>query len=329
MTGKLLINLALLSTLAPFTAVAEPPQFTQPAYFTWTNPLSPNVRDPQITVADGRYVMAATSSPFFEQLGESPGVKLWTSPDLMHWDEGTVVIPHSTTAWYRKRYWAPELYHSPDDGKYYLTFNCPRGGDNAKTPQAVCLAVADRALGPYRVLTESEPLCEGNDASIFRDDDGKTYLFRSGLMAIEVDLPHAKTVGESFQVLAKPPVAATGPWDGQSRGAPAVGLEGPCVIKIDKTYYCFYSSWGRGYEIGYATSDNVRGPWTRYADNPIYGAQEADWAKRYKHSMDQAADIPWRQVGHGSIFVGPDGRYWTSAHGFRAGRKSASAAPRV
>ena len=298
---------------------------TAPTSFTWTNPLSPNLRDPQIFAhEDGFWYMAGTSSPFFEQFGESPGIKIWQSRDLANWDDGTIVIPRPAGGWFQKRFWAPEVYKSPDDGKYYLTFNCPKGGANANTAQAIALAVADKPMGPYRVTTPDTPLAEGNDASVFRDDDGKTYIFRSGLSAFEVDLPHAKVIGEPFPVLAKPPVATTGPgdWDGQVKGAPGVGLEGPCVIKIDKTYYCFYSSWGRGYEIGYATADNVRGPWTRYEGNPIYGAQDAEWAKRYKHAI--TADLsktPYRQVGHGSVFTGPDGRLWTTAHAFRKGEK--------
>ena len=307
----------LLSTMVFAVAALGDPAATAPAMFTWTNPLSPVARDPQILVADGRYVMAGTAAPFFEQTGPSPGVKLWSSRDLATWDDGTLVIAPSKTSWYRQRFWAPEVYHSRDDGKFYLTFNCPKGGADANTPQAVGVAVADAALGPYRVLTEDAPLCEGNDAHIFRDDDGKTYLFRSGLSAIEVDLPNARVVGESFTVIGK---RQGDYWDGGIKGAPAVGLEGPSVVRIDGTYFCFYSSWGRGYEVGYATATNVRGPWTRYVGSPVYGAQDAAWAKRYQHTTDQSPDVPWRQVGHNSLFRGPDGRWWIAAHAYgRAG----------
>ena len=289
---------------------------TQP--FTWKNPLSPNLRDPEIVVVDGAYYMTGTCPPFFEKLGQSPGVKIWQSKDLLHWDDGTVVIAPSKDSWYRARFWAPEIYHSPDDHKFYLTFNCPAGGENANTPQSIGLAVADAVMGPYRVTTEDKPLAAGNDTSIFRDDDGKTYIFRSGLTAFEVDLPHSKQIGASFQVLPKGPPGA---WDGATRGAPAVGLEGPCVIKIGKTYYCFYSSWGRGYEVGYATADNVHGPWTRYVGNPIYGAQDEAWCKQYKHTYTGDRSSPYRQVGHNGIFIGPDGRYWICAHAYRIGEK--------
>ena len=87
--------------------------------------------------------------------------------------------------------------------------------------------------------------------------------------------------------------------------------------KIDNTYYLFYSSWGRGYEVGYATAPAVHGPWIKYAQNPIYGAQGVAWCKQYKHEYTQAPGIPYRQVGHNSLFIGPDGRYWICAHAYR------------
>ena len=322
MTRAALIATTLLG-FAGLPCTAAPPPATQAATFTWTNPLSPVVRDPQIFAHEnGVWYMTATAPPFFEKYGQTPGVKIWQSPDLVHWDDGTLVVTPKPGGWYQQRFWAPEVYKSPDDGKYYLTFNCPKGGMNANTAQSIALAVADTPTGPYRVVTDDKPLAEGNDTTIFRDDDGKTYVFRSGLSAFEVDLPHAKVVGEPFTVLAKPTPAtspATAVWDGRVNGAPAVGLEGPCVIKIVKTYYCFYSSWGRGYEIGYVTADNVRGPWTRNPDNPIYGAQDKAWAKQYKHPYTQPPGSPYRQVGHGSVFTGPDGRLWTTAHAFRDG----------
>jgi xylan 1,4-beta-xylosidase len=280
--------------------------------FTWKNPLNVELRDPQIVVVDGRYYLTGTASPYFEQIGPSPGVRLWSSDDLLNWkDEGIIVTP-SKDNWYRRRFWAPEIYHHTD-GKFYCTFNCP-DDSTKKATQSVGLAVADHITGPYTVLTTDKPLTAGNDADLFRDDDGKVYLFRSGVSAIEVDLSAAKTVGDSFEVI---PRGGDGAWDGQSKGAPAVGQEGPCVYKIAGTYYLFYSSWGRGYEVGYATAKSVHGPWTKYANNPIYGAQGKQWCKQYKHEYTQAPGIPYTQVGHNSLFIGPDGNWWICAHAYR------------
>jgi xylan 1,4-beta-xylosidase len=282
--------------------------------FTWQNPLGPILRDPQILVVDHVYYLTGTAPPFFEHLGQSPGVPLWSSKDLIHWNNLGVIVAPTAKSWYQIRFWAAELFFNPDDHRFYCTFNCPF--PNPKGPQSVGLAVADKITGPYTVMTADHPLTEGNDADLFRDDDGKVYLFRSGVVAIQVDLPAAKTVGDTFPIIPKGPEGA---WDGRTTGAPVVGEEGPSVRKIRGTYYLFYSSWGRGYEVGVATAKSVHGPWTRAPNNPIYGAQDQKWCKQYKHVFTQDPSIPWRQVGHNSIFTGPDGRWWICAHGLRIG----------
>ena len=303
--------------VAPRFCDAVPPATqptTVPGEFSWQNPLSPILRDPQIVVVDHVYYLIGTAPPFFEHLGQSPGVPLWSSTDLNHWTSlGFIVVPDKT-AWYQIRFWAPEVFYNSDDRKFYCTFNCP--SPSPKGPQCVGLAVADKITGPYTVLTKDKPLTEGNDADLFRDDDGKVYLFRSGIVAIEVDLKNVTTVGETFPVIPKGPEGA---WDGRTTGAPSVGEEGPSVIKIKDTYYMFYSSWGRGYEVGVATATNIHGPWTRAANNPIYGAQDEKWCKQYKHEFTQDRSIPYRQVGHNSVFTGPDGKWWICAHELEIG----------
>jgi xylan 1,4-beta-xylosidase len=320
--------LIAIGSLWPASApAAQTPASTQPAVvpaqrspidsageFTWQNPLEPILRDPQILVVDHVYYLTGTAPPFFEHLGQSPGVPLWSSTDLLNWKYLGPIVAPTKTSWYQIRFWAAEIFLNPDDHKFYCTFNCPF--PNPKGPQCVGLAVADKVTGPYSVVTAHHPLTEGNDADLFRDDDGKVYLFRSGVVAIQVDLATAKTVGETFPIIPKGPEGA---WDGRTTGAPVVGEEGPSVRKINGTYYLFYSSWGRGYEVGVATAKNIHGPWTRSPNNPIYGAQDEKWCKQYKHPFTQDPSIPWRQVGHNSIFIGPDGKWWVCAHGLRVG----------
>lgn len=281
--------------------------------FRWTNPIDVRIRDPQIIVVGSNYYMTGTAPPFFEQLGQSPGVKLWTSHDLLHWTDLGVIVAPSKHHWFKQRFWAPEIFRNPADGKFYCTFACPNGPAKTGT-QSIGMAVANSICGPYRVVTVEHPLCTGNDADLFRDSDGKTYVFLAGVNAMQVDLPDVKVIGKPFHIIGLGPEGA---WDGRSKGAPAVGIEGPSCVKIGPTYYLFYSSWGRGYEVGYATATSITGPWKKYVDNPIYGAQDKTWAKRYKHKYTQAPSIPWRQVGHNSLFIGPNGKWWICAHGYR------------
>ncbi|WP_170065488.1 family 43 glycosylhydrolase [Abditibacterium utsteinense] len=279
--------------------------------FTYQNPIASDpIRDPQITKLGDTYFMTGTSWPFFEHLGQNPGVRLWSSPDLLNWKLEKVLLEPNPKSWYRQRFWAPEIHRI--NGRFWLTYNCPDTTPNA--PQHIGLAVADDIRGPYTNLTPDRPLAAGNDATLFQDTDGKTYLFRSGIDASEIDLASAKLVGEPFPVIA---TGAKGTWDGGT----GVGIEGPFVIKQSETYTLFYSSWGRGYEVGYATAPSIRGPWTKAANNPFYGAQSKPYAERSGNLYTQAPDVPWREVRHGSPFIGPDGQWWLSSHGYRGDSK--------
>ncbi len=277
----------------------------------YQNPIATEpMRDPQISRFGDTYWMTATSWSFFEQQGQNPGVKIWSSKDLKRWDFRTMAVLPNFSGWDAARFWAPELHFI--NGKYWLTYNAMSVA--GKTTQYIGLAVADDPKGPYRKITVDAPLCPGNDAHLFQDDDGKVYLFRSGISASEIDLENCKLVGDFFPVIAK---GDKGQWD----GGDGVGIEGPYVIKRDGTYYMFYSSWGRGYEVGIATAKNIRGPWTKAANNPFYGAQKIENTQRYGTQYTQAPDVPWTEVGHGSPFEGPDGKLWIASHGYKKGDK--------
>lgn len=95
----------------------------------------------------------------------------------------------------------------------------------------------------------------------------------------------------------------------------AIGIEGAYVIKHSDTYYLFYSSWTRGYEIGYTTASKINGLWTKHPDNPFYGAKNK--ATYQKNGFEWSGDVnnPFNQIGHNEIFIGSDGRYWLSCRG--------------
>ncbi|WP_231581103.1 glycoside hydrolase family 43 protein [Silvibacterium bohemicum] len=286
-------------------------------HFDYENPIQTEpIRDPQIVKVGKTWYMTGTASPFVEgtSQGPIPGVKLWSSTNLTEWKFVSLLITPSKDHWYKRGFHAPELF--PYKGKWYLTFSCS-SGESPDSAAAVGLAVADKIAGPYRVLTEDAPLTDGNDATLFQDDDGKVYLFRAGISAIQVDLGDAATIGSAFNVIERGPDSA---WDGTGPGGPQVGVEGPSVFKHDHNYYLLYASWGRGYEEGYATAPRITGPWLKYHNNPVYGAQDEDWSRIYKHEYTQAASVPYGQLGHGTPFIGPDGNLWFGCHGYLKGK---------
>lgn len=296
------------------TRAAKP---APPRVFHYQNPLPVGVvnglRDPFVLQVDGMYYITGTGKPFFEQdyakLGPPAGVPLYSSPDLKAWKFEGIIIPRVAGTWYQDRFWAPEIHvkETPAGRKFYCTVSCFNQDTRPAAGQGVLLAVADKITGPYKILTPDKPLTGGNDADLFTDTDGKDYLFVASCVGFPVDLEHAKIIGPKFLVVGP---GAPSDWD----TGPGISREGPQVIKIGATYYCFYSSWGRGYEVGYATATDIHGPWTKYAQNPIYGAQSKADCEHYHKLYTQAADVPYTAVGHGEPFVGPDGRWWISAH---------------
>ncbi len=284
--------------------------------FTWQNPLPvgtsglDGLRDPFILKEGDTWYMTGTGKPFFTtdypKMGNPKGVPLYSSPDLKTWKFEGTLVPRIEGSWYQDNFWAPEIHakDTPAGRKFYCTFN---GFNEITKKGGVGLAVADKITGPYTVLTPDAPIISGNDADLFTDTNGQDYLFRSGVVCCKIDLEHAKVIGEPWGCFGG---GAPEDWD----TGPGIGHEGPQVIKIADTYYCFYSSWGRGYEVGYATAKDLHGPWTKSPDNPIYGAQNEAACKRYHKVYTQAAEVPFVEVGHGQPFIGPDGKWWISAH---------------
>jgi beta-xylosidase len=148
--------------------------------FRYTNPIRSEVigpiRDPQIINVGDMYYLTGTTSPFWPGT-VCPGIKLWSSKDLLNWKFEGFLIERSKLAedvWYRDRFWASEIHQK--GGKFWLTFNCRNESEKYPHVHSCGLAVAEKITGPYKVLTHEKPLLEGwgNDMTLFTDDDGKT-----------------------------------------------------------------------------------------------------------------------------------------------------------
>jgi xylan 1,4-beta-xylosidase len=313
--------------------------------FNYQNPISAGldpqgVRDCQVFREGDRWYMTATAWPHWPRQEAwgifNPGVVLYSSANLTEWKFEKVILPAPPAGsgkWYQRRYWAPEIHRI--DGKFYALFNASNP-DAGYPGQHTGYAVADQLLGPYRMVTEDKPLSTGNDLTFFRDDDGKVWAFWNrgrefGIGFAQIDLSIGRLLTEPKSAIHPDRVDyAVNPdgtpamepgYDGRSvrkvakyYGWDSIGIEGAYVIKRNKTYYLFYSSWTRGYEIGYATAPDVTGPWTKHPE-PFYGEQSEQACK--KNGLPYTGDpaSPFNQVGHNEIFTGPDGRLWLSCHG--------------
>mgnify|MGYP001419279565 CR=1 FL=1 len=318
-----------------------------PEVFTYQNPISSGIdsnglRDCQVFQDGEWWYLTGTSYPHWarqETGGQlNKGVVLYRSKDLLQWEFRKYIVPAGgPSKWYYRRFWAPEVHKI--QGKYFATFNC-RNDSLGYIGQFAGYAVADHAEGPYTVVTENKPLTEGNDLTLFEDDDGKIWAFwnrgrKFGIRFAQLDLEKAaflttpqtaifpaqvtldiSPAGDTLTVPGYdgrpiPKVKQYHDWD-------AIGIEGAYVIKEKGKYYLFYSSWTRGYEIGYAVADQITGPWTKYAANPVYGAQNRETCAQNGLPFTGDPESPYNAVGHNEVFRGPDGRLWLSCHGIQS-----------
>jgi len=271
---------------------------------TYKNPIGTdvikNLRDPFILLENGKYYLTGTLPPYWD--GTSEGVKLWSSDDLLHWKEEGFLLHRSIAdehAWFRDYWWAPEIHKK--NGKFYLTVNCRN--DERGIGQNPLLAVSDRIGGGYQLLNAAAPfftqkkydegLCpciNGNDANLFTDVDGKTYLSvcsGKGIYCFEIDLDTATLLGDAVTLVE----ASENGWDTKN--------EGQFLLKHDDTYYCFYSSFTRSYEVGVATAKSIKGPWIKDERNPLITPLGVEGLH---HS------------GHNCIFADKNENLWTAYH---------------
>ncbi|WAJ71799.1 glycoside hydrolase family 43 protein [Catenovulum adriaticum] len=322
----------------------EPPAQTTYA-FNYQNPISSGIgkgglRDAQVFRDGDWWYMTGTSYPHWsrqedEASGQlNKGVILYRSKNLINWESrGYIVQPVGKHKWYYRRFWAPEVQKI--DGKYYALFNA-RNDTLGYVGQFTGYAVANHIEGPYKVVTDEKPLTEGNDLTFYHED-GKTYAFWNkgkefGIGFAEIDLATGTLLSKPQSAIKPGPVDFDYDENGNLLKVPgydgrpipkvkkyyewdSIGIEGAYVVKRQDTYYLFYSSWTRGYEIGYATAKSLKGPWIKNPDNPFYGAMSKIAAEKSGFTWQGDINSPFNQVGHNAIFTGPDGKLWLSCHG--------------
>ncbi|MCX7012037.1 MAG: family 43 glycosylhydrolase [Candidatus Sumerlaeota bacterium] len=279
---------------------------TPQATFQWSNPVVDGpgwIRDAYILRVGDRYYLTGTSkrTDAPDEASAWPGFYLWSSDDLQHWKEEGLQIGLEQIRWSDRHLWAPEIRWHPRKQRFYLCFNARQREGTQR--MGAGLAVAETVTGPYTLLTPDAPITDNNDASLFFDDDGRDYLAQTKFNLAEIDLDQAQLISSKQKVLLG---GAAGAWDDAEKIN-----EGSTMLKVNGTYYYFWSCNSWGYFVGYATADHVWGPYRKHVGNPIWGAARPEW----RAAPGQSADLPFTEVGHGTPFFGPDGRLWITGHG--------------
>lgn len=297
--------------------------------FRYTNPITSDpilsLRDHQILKVGDLWYMTGTSQPIWS--GPNPGVKLLVSRDLLQWEIRCWLIDASSlplNCLYNGRFWAPEIHQA--HGRFYLTVNSgyegPQLGVKRMDGHNIHLFVSDQIDGEYRKIGGA--LGEGfkNDATLFTDDNGRSYIYCSGggLWQAEIDLRKGSLIGRAFEKICSPKDAGLPDWM-------IGGIEGPFVIKRDELYHMFFSAWTRGYETGVMTAPTPLGPWKIRSNSPIFGTRKRAYREAqmkrdgYDHLVFDDTKDPFVEVGHGAVFQGPDGKDWYCCHYFLKGDK--------
>jgi beta-xylosidase len=253
--------------------------------------------DPTIYVEGGTYYLTGTGGnrrvPSGFSILESKDLKTWTSPSGEK-DSTRMILTRGDQTFGTKGFWAPQIFKTGDT--YYLTYTAD---------EQTVLAQSNSLLGAYR-QKEVVPI-DGSgkniDSFIFKDDDGKYYLYHvrlnngNYLWAAEFDMEKGKIKHETLTKCFD----QTEPWEATPNYASDPIMEGPTVIKLKNKYYLFYSAnhfLNIDYAVGYAVSDSPCGPWIKQKDSPIL----------------HRSIVGENGSGHGDFFEGIDGGLYYVYH---------------
>lgn len=245
--------------------------------------------DPTIFLDGDTYYLYGTSNV-------DNGFEVYQSKDLKKW-EGPVGATNGLAlskadSWGTGSFWAPQVFKH--NGKYYMAY---------AANEQIAIAVADSPKGPFKQATKAQipATTKEIDPFVFFDEDGKAYLYHDRLttgniifcaqLSSDLSKVEESTVAECIR--------ATLPWENTANNSWGV-TEGPTVVKLDGTYYMFYSANDYQlitYAVGVATATSPYGPWTK-SEKPLI-------------SRDV---IHQNGTGHGDLFKDKEGHWMYVFH---------------
>jgi xylan 1,4-beta-xylosidase len=193
------------------------------------------------------------------------------SKDLRNWSGPYLALDLLDVKWASTRAWAPGV--AKFNGKYYMYFSAEA---------QIGVAVSDSPLGPFQdmlgkpLIRKDEYACQSIDADLFVDDDNQPYLLwgqgKCWMVPLESDMVTFKSepVQLSEQLY-------------RNRGKDpeqfdiSIYNEGPHMQKINGKYLLTWSNYDTRdprYQICFATSEQIYGPYVTPEDNRVTKASE-------------------------------------------------------
>ena len=245
---KLLTSAAVLI----FAACSQSPD---EVILTGTNPIITGqfTADPTARVFEGKIYMYPShdipsvithhdGSAWFSM----PDYHVFSSEDLASWTDHGVILRQEDVPWGKPdayAMWAPDCVQK--DGKYFFYFpDAPAAGWGF----GIGVAVADNPEGPFTPQQKPIEGVVGIDPCVMIDDDGKAYIYWSGMGLRGCRLADNMLELEGEQVRLDEPL-------------PEGFKEGPFAFKHKGKYYLTYPWVRKDTEaLAYAMSDNPLGP---------------------------------------------------------------------
>ena len=224
--------------------------------------------DPFVLFYEGKYYLYCTTeisdelsglNDFGSQSSDGDGIFVYVSDDLKSWTRHGYALKKGDTIG-EKWFWAPEVLMYRD--RFYMIY---------AAEEHMAIASADHPLGPFKQENKRWLRNEGAiDGSFFVDDDGSVYMyfvrFNGGN---EICVAKMKDdLSEFEEEYPECLISASESWETVDCSV----AEGPFVLKHKGLYYLVYScnhTRSVDYAVGYAVSDDPRGPFKKYGGNPI------------------------------------------------------------
>ncbi len=303
---------------ATSTATAEPSEGptapATPGEGEFANPvIDDDFPDPHVINVDGTYYAYATT-------GGGKNLQAATSDDLVEWEMLVDPLPE-LASWSgltplfsdtpHKATWAPAAAQIDDTFVlYYTTPALEMERPDGRPSQCIGVAVADDPAGPFVDESEAPIVCQADlggsiDSTYFRDEDGTQYLIwknDGNCCAIETRFYIQELSADGLELVGEPTdmgVENDTMWERNV-------IEAPTLIARDGTYYLFYSGndfASAAYAVGYATSEDVLGPYEDAEENPILKTER-----------------PAGGPGHQSVLEDEDGDLWMTYHAWDVSR---------
>lgn len=217
--------------------------------------------DPTIFYENGKYYLYGSTSGGADRTNN--GFMVYESNNLYNWKPRGYAL-RKGDAFGDKGFWAPHVFKNEE--KYGMVYTANEN---------LAIAFSHSPLGPFRNKFKNHYKSNNNqlDPFVFFDN-GKGYLYHTRRVK-EGNQIFVSELSDNLRSMKEETIqkciATDQPWEDTDKLEPKSN-QGPSVIKINETYYMFYSAnnfRSPKYAVGYATSTSPLGPWSKSDQNPL------------------------------------------------------------